>query len=109
MTMDDYQDMALLTADYHDEKSKFMCGVLGLAGESSEVAEKVKKAVRKYGIEEFYVNPEDIAKELGDVLWYVSLLADCLDYKLMDVAQLNIDKLYDRKKRGVIHGEGDTR
>jgi NTP pyrophosphatase (non-canonical NTP hydrolase) len=109
MILNDYQDMALLTADYNNEKDKFICGVLGLSGEASEVAEKVKKAIRKYGYDEFFIDTEELAHELGDVLWYVSLLADCLDYKLSDIAKMNLDKLYDRKKRGVIKGEGDKR
>ena len=48
-------------------------------------------------------------KELGDVLWYLSALADNLDMKLSTIAKKNIEKLKDRKNRGVIKGSGDNR
>ena len=50
-----------------------------------------------------------IAKELGDVLWYVTALAGDLGYALEDIATMNIDKLRDRKDRDMIHGSGDER
>ena len=49
------------------------------------------------------------AKELGDVLWYVSNCCSELGLSMGDVAQGNIDKLFDRKDRGVIQGDGDDR
>jgi len=52
---------------------------------------------------------EEIAKELGDVLWYVANLAFELGYDLGDIAAINIQKLVDRQERGKIHGDGDNR
>jgi len=52
---------------------------------------------------------ELMKKEFGDVLWYVAVLADYLDISLQDIADLNIEKLRDRQKRGKIQGSGDTR
>ena len=51
----------------------------------------------------------EIAKELGDVLWYLAALCRKFDLKLEDIAQMNIDKLYSRKERGQIKGNGDNR
>lgn len=82
---------------------------LGLAGETGEVLEKIKKIVRdKEGV----VSEEDIVeitKELGDVLWYVATIAQCLNVKLGDVAKCNIDKLKSRKDRNKLNGSGDNR
>jgi NTP pyrophosphatase (non-canonical NTP hydrolase) len=52
---------------------------------------------------------DEIEKELGDVLWYLANLATDLGLSLGAIAQLNLDKLEDRKKRNVIKGEGDDR
>jgi translation initiation factor IF-2 len=60
--------------------------------------------------EEVEVSPkEEIKKELGDVLWFVSEIATNLGISLEDVAHKNLDKLASRKERGVIHGSGDNR
>jgi NTP pyrophosphatase (non-canonical NTP hydrolase) len=50
-----------------------------------------------------------IAKELGDVLWYVSQVASELGLELEEIAQQNLDKLLSRQRRGVLSGSGDER
>lgn len=84
---------------------------LKLAGEAGEAAEKCGKLVRdKNGLMD--IADEDgraLALELGDVLWYLSVLAGELGYSLNEVAELNLEKLRDRKARGVIGGSGDNR
>ena len=52
---------------------------------------------------------EDMKKELGDVLWYISALARDLDIDLDTIAQLNLQKLKDRQERNKIQGSGDDR
>lgn len=83
-----------------------------LNGEAGEVAELIFKALRDGS-----GNPGEIDedrriflfKELGDVMWYVARLSDLLGFKLEDVMQANINKLMDRKDRGVLSGSGDDR
>lgn len=79
--------------------------VLGLLGEAGEVAEKIKKAIRDQDPEK-YVEAQN---ELGDVLWYWTMLCVELDVHPATVAEDNIEKLRDRDERNVIHGEGDNR
>lgn len=108
MTLNEYQAKALVTAKY-PESMKVLYPVLGLCGEAGEVAEKVKKIHRdKEGVIG-ELDRLEIAKELGDVLWYISTCAKDLDFSLEDVANMNISKLSSRKERGVIHGNGDNR
>jgi NTP pyrophosphatase (non-canonical NTP hydrolase) len=101
---DDYQVEAVELGIYKPE-SWCVYLPLQLASEAGEVAGKFAKAVRK-GED---IDPEALALELGDVLWYVANLADWLGYDLSEIAQMNIDKLTDRRKRNVIHGDGDNR
>lgn len=84
--------------------------VLGMVGESGEVAEKMKKLYRDYkGV---IPSPEwkaDMKKELGDVLYYLSALAFKLDITLEEIAVHNQEKLLSRLERGKLHGSGDNR
>jgi NTP pyrophosphatase (non-canonical NTP hydrolase) len=109
MEFKDYQEKSRVTAKYPNLGSNFVYPTLGLSGESGEVAEKIKKVIRdKEGVIDDETR-ELIKKELGDVLWYVSQLATELGLSLDEVAQHNIQKLYDRMERGKISGNGDTR
>lgn len=119
--LDQYQDDAAKTAffppcfipkaDDLTQVTEFtaLYPALGLGGEAGEVLEKVKKIMRdKRGIwsEE---DRQGIAKELGDVLWYVAAIAQAFNLQLSDVATLNVHKLRDRQKRQVLTGSGDNR
>jgi NTP pyrophosphatase (non-canonical NTP hydrolase) len=106
MDFETYQEIAATTAVYKD---KVVYPTIGLAGEVGEVSEKVKKVLRDSGGVFSEEKKIEIAKELGDVLWYVSAIATDLDLYLVDIAQTNIDKLLSRKERGVISGSGDNR
>ena len=113
MQINDYSKQAITTLinthQYGDIDAQLMYLVLGLCGESGEIAEKFKKLVRdKQGV----LSPEDkaeIVKELGDVLWYVNAVAHLLGSSLEEVARLNNEKLASRQARNQLHGDGDNR
>ncbi|RJQ30756.1 hypothetical protein C4572_03720 [Candidatus Parcubacteria bacterium] len=109
MTFEQYQKQSRETAIYPDKGRNFIYPTLGLAGEAGEVAEKIKKVLRdKGGIVDETVRQE-LAKELGDVLWYLSQIATELNLSLEEIAAKNIEKLLSRKGRGVLGGDGDNR
>lgn len=85
--------------------SRLFENVLGLVGEAGEIAEKTKKLIRDNAT----VNRSDMVKELGDVLFYVTALANHFDSNLAEVLEMNMDKLNSRESRGVLSGNGDNR
>ena len=103
MEFKEYQEQAGKTIK--DESKNYAYLVLGLCSEAGEVADKFKKHVRDG--KPLYA--ENVAKELGDVLWYVAMLSEQLGYSLDEVANMNLDKLFSRKDRGKIEGSGDNR
>ncbi len=109
MTFDEYQEISKQTAVYDPGVNALYYLGLGVAGESGEVAEKLKKVIRNHGGEITEEMRVDIKKEIGDVLWYLSQLAVELNLSFTDVAKTNIEKLQDRKSRGVIKSAGDNR
>ena len=108
MDLADYQRRSRSTAEYPRE-AWLAYPALGLAGEAGEVAEHAKKAIRDDGGEVSDERRAAMAKELGDVLWYVAQLASELGLDLDAVAQANLDKLLSRQRRGVLSGSGDDR
>jgi NTP pyrophosphatase (non-canonical NTP hydrolase) len=109
MDFNEYQQKAYTTANYPNIKNNPIYPTLGLCGESGEVAEKVKKIIRDNNSNFSDEKISEIKKELGDVLWYVAALASELGIELNSIAETNIDKLYSRKKRNIINGNGDNR
>ena len=109
MTLNEYQSAAKTTAVYTSAEQRLICTVLGLNGEAGEVAEKFKKVIRDKNSVIDEGDRREIEKELGDVLWYLAVLADTLGLDLESVAALNLEKLKSRFARGTIHGEGDNR
>lgn len=113
MNISDYQTQALTTLAgnhaYGDINAQLMAQVLGLLGESGEVAEKFKKLIRdKKGV----MGDEDkaeIVKELGDILWCLATISHLLGVDLEEVARINNEKLAKRKQENVIAGSGDNR
>jgi NTP pyrophosphatase (non-canonical NTP hydrolase) len=93
------EDLIITSGDF-----RLIENTLGLCGESGEIAEKIKKYFR----DEDY-SKEDIVKELGDVLFYVTALTNHIGSDLETVMRSNIKKLQDRKKRNKIQGSGDNR
>tara|TARA_B100001013_G_scaffold316624_1_gene224089 strand:- start:170 stop:517 length:348 start_codon:yes stop_codon:yes gene_type:complete len=105
----EYQKLSRRTAVYPNIGNNLYYPALGLAGETGEVMNKIKKIMRdKLDIKDKNLK-EMIENELGDILWYISNLATELNLSLDDIAKKNLDKLMDRKKRGKIHGSGDNR
>ena len=116
MEFDDYQEQAETTAVYPEfgtgSKLALAHDTLGLAGESGEVCERVKKWIRgDFG--ECDILPEEvkavIKKEVGDIMWHLALLCSELKISLNDAACENIQKLASRQKRGTLLGDGDDR
>ena len=104
----EYQEQAKVTAVFtHDRALEYLA--LGLTSEAGEVAGKVKKIIRDHDSVLTRELRDDLASEVGDVLWYVAVLAGHLGFDLSDVADLNIRKLQDRQARGVLGGSGDDR
>ncbi len=110
MEMNQYQFEAGRTAFYRDKGLHVIYPSLGL-GETGEVQNKVKKWIRDgEGIESVTDEQKlEVAKELGDILWYVAALADDLGFTLGHVAAMNLKKLGSRAERGVLGGSGDNR
>lgn len=113
MTIDDYSKQAhtTLTTDHglKDISPALVAQVLGLFGESGEVAEKFKKAIRDRQGKLSTEDKQELIKELGDILWYVNSIAILLDSSLDEVASKNLEKVLSRKQRGVTKGSGDNR
>jgi NTP pyrophosphatase (non-canonical NTP hydrolase) len=109
MDLASYQLRSRATAVYPGAGDNLVYPALGLAGEAGEVAEKVKKAIRDDGGVLTEERRAAIAKELGDVLWYVAQLATEADLDLDEIAEGNLAKLLSRRERGVLQGSGDDR
>lgn len=112
MDLNEYQKKAKSTARFPTESALQYLG-LQLASEAGEVAGKIAKYFRgdysTGGQFRYREWKEIVIKEMGDVLWYLALLADFLEIDLQEVAEKNLEKLQDRDKRGMIKGSGDNR
>lgn len=107
--MNRYQEEAWETAIYPAKGDNLYYPALGLAGEAGEVCNKIKKIMRDRNGIPTAEQKLEIAKELGDVLWYLATLATELDSHLGCIAGDNLEKLADRKKRNMLGGSGDNR
>ena len=108
MDFNKYQETAVETAIYPDTH-RILYPALGMAGEAGEVANKVKKIIRD-GTENMPDDWKDqLASEIGDVLWYCAALANDIGIPLALIAAQNRDKLLARKQKGTLQGSGDTR
>lgn len=108
--LDAYQESALETAVFPDiGGERCLYPALGLANEAGEVLGKLKKLYRDRDGEADPEFRERLRSELGDVLWYVAVLADAFDLTLSEIAGENLRKLSDRARRDAIRGSGDDR
>ncbi len=97
MTINEYQKLAMTTLNPAlDRKDVLINGVMGLCGESGEAIDIVKKWLAQ-GHE---LDKEKLAKELGDIAWYLAETAWALDFSLEEILQANIDKLKKRYPEG---------
>lgn len=110
MTLDEYQKEALVTAVFSGDEFKDLAHwVFGITGEAGEIAEKIKKIVRDKGGELTAEDKDELAKEIGDVLWYLAVLSRHLDIDFDEIGVRNIAKLRSRQARNQIQGSGDNR
>ncbi|HWO07556.1 MAG TPA: nucleoside triphosphate pyrophosphohydrolase family protein [Candidatus Paceibacterota bacterium] len=111
MDFDEYENVARGTATFDTKPFEYqlMYLALGIAGESGEIAEKVKKIMRNDNGTVSDEKRELLKAEIGDVLWYLSQLSRVLGFSFSETARANIDKLKDRAERGVIKSAGDNR
>ena len=103
---DEYQDHCAETAIYPSEDG-IVYTLLGLGNEAGELQGKYKKYLRDS--ESWETTKEKMIDELGDVLWYVAMLASELEVPLSLVMERNLIKLQSRQTRGTLGGSGDNR
>lgn len=97
MKINEYQELAKRTINKDlSEKDMLINGVMGLCGESGEAIDIVKKHIAH----NHELNKDHLAKELGDVAWYLAETATALGYSLEDIFKMNIDKLKKRYPDG---------
>jgi len=96
MTINEYQKAALRTADAVSCPGLLVNGVMGLCGEAGECIDLVKKWL----FQQHELDYVHLAKELGDVAWYLAVAAFAIGYDLETVMQMNIDKLLKRYPEG---------
>lgn len=94
--LDEYQREAMRTAHDGQEPMDLAVAGLGLAGESGEVADIIKKYLgHGHGIDRAH-----LIKELGDSFWYIARIAYFFGISLSEIAQVNVDKLAKRYPNG---------
>jgi NTP pyrophosphatase (non-canonical NTP hydrolase) len=105
-----YQQGAMTTAVYPGKgEGNWTYPALGLAGETGEICEKLKKAIRDDGGRVNAERLQAINKELGDVLWYIAALSTELGLDMAAIASANLEKLAARQQQNKLHGDGDNR
>ena len=110
MEINKYQELAMATLNPAlNKRDVLINSVMGLCGESDEAIDIVKKWMAQ-GHE---LDKEHLAKELGDIAWYLAEAATALDIPLEDILQANISKLKKRypegfeSKRSLVRLQGD--
>ena len=97
MKINEYQKLAMSTLNKElDKKDILINSVMGLCGESGEAIDIVKKWLAQ-GHD---LDKDHLAKELGDIAWYLAEAATALDLSLEDILQANLDKLKKRYPQG---------
>lgn len=106
LDFDEYQRRSRQTAVYLNQGSNYIYPTLGLMSEAGEVADRIKRIDRDDEGVVTDLKREEVAGELGDVLWYVAQVATEFGLSLSDIAAGNLDKLNGRKDHGTLKGSG---
>lgn len=110
MTFDEYQKQALTTAIINpDPLMDKTIWAMGIVGEAGEVIEKWKKIVAYRDGKITDDDLKELKKELGDIVWYIAVMAHSLGLSFDEIMELNLAKLKSRKERGTQKGAGDNR
>ena len=98
MTINEYQQEALRTEpkEMMLKTDRIINGLMGLNGEAGEAIDILKKHM----FQGHELDEEHLAKELGDIAWYLAVSADAIGYKLEDIFRMNIEKLRARYPDG---------
>jgi NTP pyrophosphatase (non-canonical NTP hydrolase) len=106
MDFDEYQRLSRQTAVYPHQGDNYIYPTLGLVSEAGELADRIKRIARD---DDEVVTPgkvEEIASEIGDILWYAAQVSTEFGLSLNDIAQANLTKLLARLDKGTLHGFG---
>jgi NTP pyrophosphatase (non-canonical NTP hydrolase) len=110
MNFTEYQEKALRTnLTKADPLKELMQQVLGLGDESGEVLALFKKWIRDTDADPAKLDKDKLKKELGDILWYIAVVAHDTGISMDDIATANIEKLASRQQRSTLTGSGDDR
>ena len=109
MKFNKYQKFVRKISFYPNVGNNLSYPALGLAGETGEVCDKIKKVIRDDGGKLSKKVKQEITKELGDILFYIAAQCNELDIKFSEVVKANVEKIMSRKKRNKLMGSGDNR
>lgn len=97
MTLNDYESMAMRTKPvYKNFQEQVDNACLGLVGEVGEVVDIIKKWLYQGHI----LDKQRVAEELGDIMWYIALMANAIGISLNEIGHQNITKLLQRYPNG---------
>lgn len=104
MKNDPIRSVTILNVDIYNQMQRLQQGLMGLCGEAGESIDILKKCLfqgHNFGSRE----REHLAKELGDVAWYLAVSADAIGYDLDTIFRMNINKLRKRYPNGYFERE----
>lgn len=97
MDFEEYKKECQRTSGFFDNYAESLCSYsMGLVGESGEVVDYIKKIV----FHGHKFSKEKLIEELGDVLWYFTMLTSICDIQIDEVMRKNIEKLRKRYPNG---------
>ena len=97
LSFEEYQRLAMVTCkDYDNIREAYANIGLGLAGESGEVVDIIKK----YLVAGKEIDKNHLVEELGDVMWYIAEACKFFDLSMQEIARVNIEKMAKRYPNG---------